>query len=268
MGDKRREREKRGGSEMHVSPLHTRSALVTCIILRWFMRPRYVSARVFILSLSLSLLADPSAIFSVSVARSRSLLHSLGARCVHVSRVAEGRVQEGARHGEMGGREKRMRWECWLAKGGRGARAVLSACVSDVLMTLRNTEQANQYGSRHSACALAALSRPFSRYWIGLSPARERERGELARGGEKGKRRKWRGLLSIVDRTRKRFRGCIDWINADRIRFPGFDDNFCATQSRDLRVGLSRGSAPFVVNNRIVNNWSTHARTLFVKFRV
>lgn len=39
---------------MHVSPLHTRSALVTCIILRWFMRPRYVSARVFILSLSLS----------------------------------------------------------------------------------------------------------------------------------------------------------------------------------------------------------------------
>lgn len=164
MGDKRREREKRGGSEMHVSPLHTRSALVTCIILRWFMRPRYVSARVFILSLSLSLLADPSAIFSVSVARSRSLLHSLGARCVHVSRVAEGRVQEGARHGEMGGREKRMRWERWLAKGGRGARAVLSACVSDVLMTLRNTEQANQYGSRHSACALAALSRPFSRY--------------------------------------------------------------------------------------------------------
>lgn len=67
MGDKRREREKRGGSEMHVSPLHTRSALVTCIILRWFMRPRYVSARVFILSLSLSLLADPSSL-SLSVA--------------------------------------------------------------------------------------------------------------------------------------------------------------------------------------------------------
>lgn len=236
------------------------------------MRPRYVSARVFILSLSLSLYSPThlrSSLF-LSLCRSRSLLHSLGARCVHVSRVAEGRVQEGARHGEMGGREKRMRWERWLAKGGRGARAVLSACVSDVLMTLRNTEQANQYGSRHSACALAALSRPFSRYWIGLSPARERERGELARGGEKGKRGKWRGLLSIVDRTRKRFRGCIDWINADRIRFPGFiyDDNFCATQSRDLRVGLSRGSAPFVVNNRIVNNWSTHARTLFVKFRV
>lgn len=123
-----------------------------------------VCTRVYSFSLSLSLLADPSAIFSVSLARSRSLLHSLGARCVHVSRVAEGRVQEGARHGEMGGREKRMRWERWLAKGGRGARAVLSACVSDVLMTLRNTEQANQYGSRHSACALAALSRPFSRY--------------------------------------------------------------------------------------------------------
>ena len=153
------------------------------------MRPRYVSARVFILSLSLSLLADPSAIFSVSVARSRSLLHSLGARCVHVSRVAEGRVQEGARHGEMGGREKRMRWERWLAKGGRGARAVLSACVSDVLMTLRNTEQANQYGSRHSACALAALSRPFSRYWIGLSPARERER-ERENLLEEGKKEK------------------------------------------------------------------------------
>lgn len=166
MGDKRREREKRGGSEMHVSPLHTRSALVTCIILRWFMRPRYVSARVFILSLSLSLYSPThlrSSLF-LSLCRSRSLLHSLGARCVHVSRVAEGRVQEGARHGEMGGREKRMRWERWLAKGGRGARAVLSACVSDVLMTLRNTEQANQYGSRHSACALAALSRPFSRY--------------------------------------------------------------------------------------------------------
>lgn len=120
-----------------------------------------VCTRVYSFSLSLS---TRRPIFSVSLCRSCSLLHSLGARCVHVSRVAEGRVQEGARHGEMGGREKRMRWERWLAKGGRGARAVLSACVSDVLMTLRNTEQANQYGSRHSACALAALSRPFSRY--------------------------------------------------------------------------------------------------------
>lgn len=34
---------------------------------------------------------------------------------------------------------------------------MLSACVSDVLMTLRNTEQANQYGSRHSVCALASF---------------------------------------------------------------------------------------------------------------
>lgn len=39
---------------------------------------------------------------------------------MHVSRVAEGRVQEGARRGEMGGREKRMRWERWLAKGAEG----------------------------------------------------------------------------------------------------------------------------------------------------
>lgn len=55
-----------------------------------------------------------------SLSRSRSLLHSLGAQCMHVSRVAEGRVQEGARRGEMGGREKRMRWERWLAKGAEG----------------------------------------------------------------------------------------------------------------------------------------------------
>lgn len=104
-----RERENTRSGEAHVSPLHTRSALVTCIILRWFMRPRYVSARVFILSLSAPL-GDPSAIPSSLSLSFPVALVAWSAVCARL---------EGARHGEMERERKEDAVGTLARKGGR-----------------------------------------------------------------------------------------------------------------------------------------------------
>lgn len=122
---------------MHVSPLHTRSALVTCIILRWFMRPRYVSARVFILSLSLSLLADPSAIFSVSLSLSLSLPVALVGSAVCARFTGGGGTRAGGSETRRDGRERKEDAVGTLArKGGqRGAGRAKRMCkrrVNDI----------------------------------------------------------------------------------------------------------------------------------------
>lgn len=79
-----------------------------------------VCTRVYSFSLPLSLFADPSAIPS-SLSFSLPLPVALVGSAVHARFTGGGGTRaEGARRGEMGGREKRMRWERWLAKGAEG----------------------------------------------------------------------------------------------------------------------------------------------------
>lgn len=119
---------------MHVSPLHTRSALVTCIILRWFMRPRYVSARVFILSLSLSLYS-PTHLLCLSL--SLSLPVALVGSAVCARFTGGGGTHAGGSETRRDGRERKEDAVGTLArKGGqRGAGRAKRMCkrrVNDI----------------------------------------------------------------------------------------------------------------------------------------
>lgn len=67
------------------------------------------------------------------------------------------------------GREKREDAVGTSARNRQRGTGKLSACVSDVLMTLRNIEQANQYG-RHCVCTRCTIASP-PRYCIGWSSA-------------------------------------------------------------------------------------------------
>lgn len=143
-----------------------------------------VCTRVYSFSLPLSLFADPSAIPS-SLSLSLPLPVALVGSAVHARFTGGGGTRAGGSEMRRDGRERKEDAVGTLAReGGRGARAVLSACVSDVLMTLRNTEQANQYGSRHSCTRRAIAS-----FLALLNRSLPRER-ELATGEERGKREK------------------------------------------------------------------------------